>query len=171
MFHVNRKFTFTNRTDYLQFLNKSFALKPEQIVYLDSSSERRFFSQINTGEVSEYFGSFINDSVEIKKSAFLKENVACIGRILREIDAKSGSIADSLLGVNNTMKQFRLWNAKTDQQLDLNSDRKVKVFLLYSYGFGTYFNSLYKDIAEVSKNKSDNLSVYIISLDPVRFLH
>jgi hypothetical protein len=121
-------------------------------------------------EFSEYYGSFINDSVEIKKSDFLEQNKVCMGRVLKEIETNSGEINDSLLVKNFQFKQYRLFNAKTGEQLNLNSNNKLKVFLIYSYSFGNYFNSLYKDLAVFSKRNHNKLYIYVISLDPIETL-
>jgi hypothetical protein len=170
VYHVNREFKFTSRTDYLAFLNKSYSLTPGQVVYFDSVSERLFITDAMQKSISEYYGSFINDSTEIKQSAFLEENASCIGRVLKEIEDNSGKIDDSLLVKNTVFRNYKLLNAKTDQQLEVNADKKVKVFLLYSYRLGTYFNSFYKDVAALSKNNKDQLSIYVITVDPIRGL-
>jgi hypothetical protein len=170
VYGVNREFRFTTRTDYLAFMNRTYSLAPEQIVYFDSVSERLFITDAMQKSISEYYGSFINDSTEIKQSAFLEENASCIGRVLKEIEDNSGKIDDSLLVKNTVFRNYKLLNAKTDQQLEVNADKKVKVFLLYSYRLGTYFNSFYKDVAALSKNNKDQLSIYVITVDPIRGL-
>jgi hypothetical protein len=170
VYKFNREFTFTNRTEYLSFLDRSYSLAPEQVVYLDSLSEQLFIMEVVQRNISEYYGSFINDSVEIKHSSFLEENTSCIGRVLTEIEANSGKITDSLLVKNKNFRQYKLLNTKTDQQLALNADKKIKVFLLYTYRMGNYFNGFYKDVAALSKGKKDQLSIYVISLDPIRRL-
>lgn len=68
---VNRPFSFISQSDYYDYLINKKGFPKEQILFLDSISYLRFGQAVLMVENPMiYIGSFLNDSISIKKRLF-----------------------------------------------------------------------------------------------------
>ncbi|NOT51024.1 MAG: hypothetical protein HOP10_07080 [Chitinophagaceae bacterium] len=104
------------------------------------------------------------------KSPELKDNLGCAGRILAEIktnDASSDLMNKSLFTKSN-FRQFSFKYLDDNRSFNVNeSNKKLKVILIYSFSGGTYYDGYYKDIQDYFIKHQADVDLYIITLDPV----
>lgn len=117
-----------------------------------------------------YFASFLNDSVSIKKSSFLKDNQACIGRMKEEIENNLSLVlyADSLVESKINLSNFNFYYLQDKSKFGpVNNKKRLKIFLLYNYSFGTLYDKLYKEVEKTYLNNIEKMDLYIICVDPL----
>lgn len=170
-FKVNRKFSFNSKSGYYNYLVNKKGFPKEQILFLDSISYINFGQKaLMVENPMIYFGSFLNDSVSIKKSPFLKDNQACIGRMKSEIEKNLSMAvyADSAVELKMNLSEFNLCYLYDKSKFStVNNKKRLKIFLIYYYSFGTFYDTLYKEIEEICLNNIEKTDLYIISVDPV----
>ena len=168
---VNRKFSFTTQSDYYNYLINKKGFSPNQILFPDSISYVEFGQKaLMTENPVIYLGSFLNDSVSIKKSDFLKDNQACIGRMKGEIEKNLKIITypDSIVQANINLSKFSFYYLNDKKRFSIsNSEKQLKIFLLYYYPFGTSYDKLYKEIEEAWLKNIAKTDLFIICVDPV----
>lgn len=166
-YHFNQEFPFKTPEGYLSYLEKKKGFDLSHVIYPDTSTLENFLFYISKNQLAEYYGSLINDSTEIKKTESLQDNLSCMGRVINEINtnSKQGSITDTNLAKNDFYKyNFRFISSKNKFDLN-NSPKPLKIILLYTYSYGTYFDSFLKEMNKFSKEHEKDAEVYIISLD------
>lgn len=170
-FKVNRKFSFNSKSEYYNYLINKKGFPKEKILFLDSISYINFGQKaLMVENLMIYFGSFLNDSVSIKKSPFLKDNQACIGRMKSEIEKNLSMVvyADSAVELKMNLSKFNLCYLYDKSKFStVNNKKRLKIFLIYYYSFGTYYDKLYKEIEEACLNNIEKTDLFIISVDPV----
>ena len=168
---ANRKFSFTTQADYYNYLVNKKGFSPNQILFPDSISYVEFGQKVLMKENPViYFGSFLNDSVSIRKSDFLKDNQACIGRMNGEIEnnLRITTYSDSIVQTIVNLSKFNFYYLKDKKIFSVsNSKKQLKVFLIYYYPFGTMYDKLYKEIEEACLKNIVKTDLFIICVDPV----
>jgi hypothetical protein len=138
---------------------------------LSSSTKQRIPNILDgsTDFYSVYYGSFVNDSTLIKKSVYLMDNEACMGRMDGEIKKNlvRRQYVDSFLVPNNNLRNFHFVNTTLAPVKIDNSNRRLKVFLLYMYAQGTVYDYIYKEVYKTYNSTDKGFDLYIIMLDPV----
>jgi hypothetical protein len=169
-YNLNREFTFNSRTEYFNHLQKKYSFASSQVLYPDSSSQQAFLFEISQARLMQYYGSFLNDSVELKKSERLSENLSCMGRILNEMELHFDKKNSGDVIANSTFrtKYFRI--GADDSRFGFKEDNKLKIFLLYSYAMGSYSDDFYKEISNWVRERKDKVEIFIISMDPIQTL-
>lgn len=165
-YSMNRPFNFQSPAEYLKYLHSIKGLDTSHVIHPDSSSIWPFMQYIQNQRLSEYYGTLINDSVEIKKSKEMEENLSCIGRALTDIERNVVKTADTSLYVKNDFYKYKFFRSNTNVLFDFNESTKpVKIFLIYSYNYGTYYDIFFKKMNEFAMLHQHEVEVYIISLD------
>lgn len=168
---VNREFSFSTQSDYYNYLVNKRGFPKEQILFLDSGSYINFGKKVLIEESPMvYFGSFLNDSISLKKSNYLKNNQACIGRMKGEIEKNLSIVfyADSIIESKINLANFNFYFLNDKKKFgNVNNKKRIKIFLLYYYPFGTLYDKLYKEIEETYLNNIEKMDLYIICVDPV----
>jgi hypothetical protein len=171
---MDRKFSFKTLSEYYDYLINKKKFQPNQILFIDSISYAKFGQQVLMVENPMiYIGSFLNDSVSIKKSDFLKDNQACIGRMKGEIENNLGmtNYPDSMVETKINLANYNFFFLHDKNKFSLlNSKKSLKVFLLYYYPLGTYYDKLYKEIEDACLKNIEKTELYIICVDPVYML-
>lgn len=165
---INRKFRFKTRTEYIQYLTKKEKLDTSKIIYPDSISISIFLNDMTQRNSVEFYGAFLNDSLEIIKSDFLRENASCVGRIIKEVETINKNflhLSDTSIKINHEFRNFkfkRVFGAYTN----INDYKKpVKIFLIYSFAYGNLFDKFYKKMNELSLRYNNSLEIIIIDID------
>ena len=168
---MNKPFTFKDRQAYTNHLSeKGFPVA--NVLYLDDSSAGDFYEHISTEGLSVYFGSFLNDSTEVRKTALLKENLGCAGRVIKEISGhlQQKTLDTSLLTKSDFRRfQFRRLDNKSVFAMPSPSGR-LSIFMIYGYSLGSLYDSMYEEITRFYGQNKSSADLYIISLDPVSSL-
>lgn len=155
-------------------MNKTGLFPLENILYIDSSSLYGFYvDKLKNGHSALYIGTFLNDSVYVRNSNLLEGNTTCKGRLEEEISRNLSLLEypDSLLTKGKKMSAYSLYHLNDNTTFDINKClKKSKVFLLYSYSFGTYYNSMYKKIMRTHKLHSKDSELFIVIADPIQML-
>src|ERR1044072_7758858 len=95
-YKFNQPFSFKTSDEFRDYLQNKKQFDLSHVIYPDNTSMIDFLNYISKNELVEYYGTLINDSTEIKKSANLQENVICMGRVLSDIHSNvSGTITDT----------------------------------------------------------------------------
>src|SRR5688572_12556085 len=85
LYGVNKNLTFESSDQYIAFFEKSNKIGSDSLLFLDSANHYDFLNEIVSKKLATFYGTFINDSTELKKSSFLEENMGCMTRVLNEI--------------------------------------------------------------------------------------
>jgi hypothetical protein len=170
-YHIGREFSFHSRNEYLSYFTNKGLFKGEQVLYIDSVSFFRFYMEkIGPDSSVVYLGTYLDDSTWIRKSSFLQDNNSCSGRMQDEIEAnlEKSAYPDSVLVSGRKMSRYALKHLDGDSSFIFkNQQGKRTVFLLYAYGFGTYYDHFYKDILKIRKKHPSSVNVYLVCVDPV----
>ncbi|MEP6674594.1 MAG: hypothetical protein ABJA78_05550 [Ferruginibacter sp.] len=168
-YKINQPFTFKTKHEYLDYLQQKKHFEKDKILYVDASTYSKLFNAISNG-YAVYYGSFLNDSTEIKKSAQLMINEACMGRmdaeIKKNIPRQNGF--DSLLTRSENIRQFKLLHAIDNSPLNINgNDGRLKVFMSFGFAQGAVYDELYKEVYKTYTDSNQSFDVYIMLIDPL----
>lgn len=173
-YDIGRTFSFRSKQAYYDYLKKKSFLPAGNILYPDSASYVKFtVEKIQQDSSLVYQGTYLNDSVYVKKSSFLQDNKSCSGRIQGEIETNISldNYPDSILKKGTKMSSYNLYHLQNNQPFNVNSGSgKLKIYLLYAYGFGTYYDNFFKDVNEIQKKYAHKAELYFICLEPLYFL-
>ncbi len=174
-YHLERNFNFKDRQSFLNYLNKKNLFDEHQLLYLDSASYLSFYlEKLQQDSSVIYQGCYLNDSICINRSRFLSENTSCMGRIQKEVAANLSltTFPDSILVKVKNISSYTLRYLKDDAIFNISAyQKKIKLFLVYTYATGTYYDSLYKDILAINKLNNSNADIFIICIDPLHTLN
>ena len=173
-YKFNQKFEFETRADYINFLQNKKGFTPSVIIYPDSAFYDKFLIDLAQNQLSVYYGCLVNDTMEIAKSALLKDNLNCAGRILGEIKkniAFEGIGKDSSI-VKSSFRDLKFRYLTNNSFFDLGlSTKKLKIFLIYGHALGTYFDSYFRQVNKFYNVNENETDLFIITIDPVRRLN
>lgn len=174
IYKIDKKFSFETRNEYLQYIRKNGNLDINQVGYMDSLSYLKFgFEGLQNDSTVIYFGSFINDSVSIKKSVHLTDNQACYSRMFAEIQNVLAlkNYDDSLLKNNFNFLKYNIYSLAGNKRISFSGDnKKIRIVLLYSYSFGNYYNKFYNEVRQIQKENAGAVGLTIITMDPICYL-
>lgn len=173
VYGMNKKFEFTSKSAYVKYLENKKGLDISRVIYPDSGSRVSFLNAIQQGEFSVYYGSLLNDSIELIRSDILNENISCMGRIINEMNSGiSGlNLSDSGLLANSELKNYTFRYIADNKIFDLNnSEKRMKIIMLYSFSLGRYFDNTFKEVQKFHVTHKDVTELIIISLDDVQSL-
>lgn len=169
-YHLNNSYDFKTKSKYLDAFNKKNIGESFNLLYIDSADYLRFYiHELSNDSTLAYLGCFLNDSIAIRKSEFLSDNTSCSGRIQNEIKTNLKMNIDSIKYncKKAVISDYKFREVATGNIVNFNSEDEIKIILIYTTGFGSYYDDLYKWINN-SKNESNSKSkVYFISIDPV----
>ena len=106
---LNKKFKFKTKESYLNFLQNEKGIDIKGVIYPDSNSRSSFLHSIMRDSLSIYYGSLMNDSVELVKTSDLKENLSCMGKILSDIKNNTMTLKrrDSSFFIKSNFKNYK----------------------------------------------------------------
>lgn len=170
VYKVNQNHNFESLSNYADFFEKSNNISGDNLLYLDSTSHKRFLDEVVKQKLATYYGSFINDTIEVKKSDFLQENMGCMSRVLNEI--KNSTTRDfflqndSLFIKNENFTKNVFIYLKSNKQFQFNkTSKKLTVFLLYSTQLGELFKKDFQILQKYAIDNKNDVKLYIISID------
>jgi hypothetical protein len=167
-YHLGKRFNHKDKVLYLKYIVDKNVFEKDKILYLDSSHYVDFIvNKIQHDSSVFYLGCYLNDSTILTFSNFLKSNISCSGRIKNEIEATLLLKDDYKKSVSagKNLSQFQLKLLSTNNVFDLNkSDKKLKLFFTYSYKFGTYYDSFFKEIKALTE-KYKTADMYLVCID------
>jgi hypothetical protein len=170
-YKLGRSFTFANKKEFASHIFKQFKVPKENILFVDSASYSLLTNEITNKNLSIYYASFINDSTEISFSENLQINNGCIGRIEQEVYRNLLKIDSSRLKRNQNLKQYIFYRFIDNSEYEIaKSIGDIKVFFLYSYSMGTYYDKYFNEITSMKNFENKSPQVYVISMDPVWML-
>jgi hypothetical protein len=171
-FHMNQKFRFKSVVEYQNHLLKK-GFDTSSVLFLPANKYNDFALDYFFGQTaSPYIATFINDSIKIKKSEVLSENLGCMGRILKDVN---NQVQDSTESQFEAVKKqfssysFQQFGSNSDWTMSL-SKKRFKIILVYSYSFGTYYNDTYKELLLFQRQNEADVDVFIISIDNLNTL-
>ncbi len=170
-YHIGKEMSFKTKKDYLSYIEKKRIISAQHILYLDLISLEDFYSdKIKNDNSLVYQGSYLNDSVCIKKSFSLEENKSCSGRMVHEIKENllKQQYPDSVLCKTKKLSSYKLYYLHNNESFVIeHNNKKLKVFLLYSYRLGSYYNRFYKQMLQLQTLNSSLIDIYLICIDRI----
>jgi|GEM_PF-6392490 len=170
VYGFNRNINFKSSDEYLSYVEKKRKIPRSSILIPDSTIYGEFLETVINEQMGILYGSFLNDSTRIKRSEELEENVTCMGRVLSDVRNNVvviGVVNDSLVE-RYDFNQFTFRNAEDGSVYGMESSTKpVKLFLLYYYSGGNYFDKHYKAIFDFANDHKDQIDVKVIVTDRV----
>ncbi len=166
---IGREFNFTDRNRYFSQISKENGIDVSYFLLLDSADYMKFGSSTT----SIYYGCFINDSTQIKKTDWLMDNQSCMGRIGHEIEHIMLSNRPDTIALDSSvnLSNFGFYSAVDNKRIRIiHPDKKLTIVLVYFYSMGTYYRSLFKEILEAQQKFSSICNLYVVSMDPVCYL-
>ena len=170
-YQLNKQFDFITKSSYLQFIMKRNIGAQQNFLYLDSASYEKFLMEKIQGDSSVlYLGCYLNDSTSFLKSSFLNQNTSCSGRIEKEVLSNLSYKEKDPLHFKKAQKLsvYKMYHLINKTVFNINHDENsIKLFLLYSHSYGTYYDPLIKNLKELVKQNEADISMYIICIDPL----
>ena len=172
-YHLNITFNFKTKSEYIEAFNKKNVGNSQQLLYLDSSSYLSFYNRkVSRDDDVVYLGCFLNDTTSLKKNKSINENSSCAGRVKDQIrfnlSLQEESIKNQL--EKEMMNDFIFREVTTGNKINLNNENNIKVMMIYSSGFGNYYDELYQWATELKNQTNSTISIYFVSIDPVYLL-
>ena len=171
-YHMGAHMNYKTKSAYISYLKrKHFPI--DKIVFLDSVTYLKFAEFIAKDASNVYYGAFVNDSTQLKKSAYIYNNQSCSGRMNNEIDSilKLSVFPDLALVYNPVFIKYPLHYLNNNKLLQgIISNKKILICLFYSYTQGTYYNKLYREIFAAVKEHENWADLLIITLDNVSYI-
>ena len=168
-YKTNQPFTFKTKQAYIDYLEKKKHFEKDHLVFLDATTYNRIFDVLSNS-YPVYYGSFINDSTEIKKSNHLMINEECMGRMDGEIkkNIAQENHFDTMLITSTNLNRFHLLKAITNAPLNINgNDHRLKVFMFYGFAQGSVYDELYKEVYKTYYETNRGFDLYIMLIDPL----
>lgn len=165
----NRPFRFNNREAFLSFLESRMKINRDHVIYPDTIGNN-FYQKMSNDTIVAYYGCFLNDSIEIARSVFLKENTSCIGRVLKEIKENNDSLKriSSISYLPSDFREFYFRYAVNNQKFGMNdSAKKLKIVLVYLYAYGTYYNRFYQEVVNFYEANKHDIELYVIAPEAI----
>ena len=174
-YKIGRSFDFKSKSDFIDYLQNNQPFEEHQYLTIDSTSYFNVMSMLssNNGNII-YIGCYLNDSLRLIDSKLLKLNSTCAGRIKNDIlsNISLPFFPDSLIDKDYFLHNCQLNNLLNNSTFNINNNKKkIKIFLLYSYSAGTYYDKLYKDIFTIQKSNTTETELFIICTDPLFNFH
>ncbi len=174
-YQMGRKFDFKTKKEYIDFLSKKNLFDTARVYFMDERSYVNFVNERMQGDSSlVYQGMYFNDSMRIRRGKMLNDNQSCWGRIQNEIQHNLDLVdyPDSIIEIGHRLSGYGIYRVSDTDKFSMDqSARKLKIFLVYCYQFGTYYDRLYKDLSAMGKKYATKADIYIISIDPVCYLN
>ena len=170
-YKIGRSFDFNSKSDFIDYLQNNQPFEEHQYLTIDSSSYFNVMSILSSknGNII-YLGCYLNDSIRLIDSKFLKSNSTCAGRVKKEIlsNISLPFFPDSVINKEYFLRNCKLSYLLNNSTFKINDNKKkIKIFLFYSYGAGTYYDKLYKDIFTIQKANKTETELFIICTDPL----
>ncbi len=165
VYGVNKKIEFKNRKEYTSHLQNKYNFNLKNLYYADEKSYDNLINHIVTNDLSYFYGIVLNDSIQIKRAGLIK-NESCSYSILNAINTIPKELNSTNTERNDFFIRNSFFNILNDEPLNLNSNERKKIILIFSYTMGRMNKS---DFAEIEKlfiaNKKFDL--YILTVDRV----
>lgn len=170
-FNLGRPFEYKTKADFENYLNDKKIFDMNNILFPDSTKYLSFITEkLKQDSTVIYIGSYLNDSTCICKSDFLSKNTSCKSRIDEEIISNMNRFffPDSMLEKVKCISKYKLKRLSNGEFFNMeNQNKKLKIFMAYSYSFGTYYDNLYRKIMVTQKLNPSIADVFLICIDPV----
>ncbi|HEY6505554.1 MAG TPA: hypothetical protein VIZ28_16380 [Chitinophagaceae bacterium] len=164
VYGVNKNIAFKGLQEYKNYVEEKYKIDVNNLFYIDQDSYNEFISLVIETKSDYFLGIFLNDSIQVKKSGFLKENESCSGRVMEEIRNASGGISAVSTTKNETFKTQSFTNIVTKIPLQFSKDGRKKIVLIFSYRAGAIHKKDFVQIQNLLESRSD-YDLDIISLD------
>ena len=169
-YHLNKPFTFYYKSDYIRFLENKKWYRDFDWLYLDSASYFRYIvsDNIKSGNMVLQ-GLYVNDSLEVKSSDEYQQKKYCSGAIINEIKKLTNGVNNILFcKADAKLSEFKFYQLSNGLLFTIHeANSKINIILGYSYALGNYYDKLFADIRDISKQHKMQFEVYVICLDPV----
>lgn len=165
VYGVNKEIKFKSLNEYRDYVSSKYHIDLTKFYYLDSNSYYDFINLVIQTKTDYFFGTFLNDSTEIKKSDYLTKNESCVGRVLKEINY-SAKENNPLKVKNESLKTHSFVNITTTAPLQFSNDNRNKIVLIYSYKAGTINKNDFIQIQNLV-NSTTTHDLVILSIDNV----
>lgn len=163
VYGLNNHKTFASKADYTKYITQATRVHNDHVLYVHKSDFHKLMSDISTRNVDYYYGTFINDSMQVEMSGYFKDNQSCGGRIIAEL--KQSSEKTKYIA-NSTLKEIRLYRMDDNSEFVFPNSNKRVIFLIHSYKMGSVHKKDYKHIAQYITSVDDLAELYVISIDP-----
>ena len=170
---IGRSMTHKTKTAYIQNIHELTGIRSD-LLYLPDSTNRITFIREALVEKNRIplFGIYVHGEL-ISGSQSWNEKSGCAGRLINYID--------SALSTDNA-------NVKTTRSLSVLDDysilplvqstrndsaiavKPITIVLVYSYGFGNFYNTFYRDVIQRVQPYEDRCRIYVITIDPLHIL-
>jgi len=161
---TNKTLEFKSLTDYKKYISKKYDIDLHNLYYLSGKDYGTFLGYVVENKLDYFLGTFENDSTQFKKSAFLRDNQSCYGRIRTEVSGLN--TLENLNKISNPIiKNTSFLNINTQKRLDFVPGKR-KVVLLISYKMGNVHKKDFNKLEALIKNLG-NYELCVISLDNI----
>ncbi len=165
---INKNIDFQHLNEYKDYAVRNYHIDTNKLYFIGRDNYNSFITEVSMSGADLFFGTFLNDSTEIKKSSSLTENQSCSGRVLSEITGNTVNI-HAATQRNNLLKTNVLYNSTTNQPLSF-ANNKIKVVLLYSYKSGSIRKQDFQEIQQII-DKTTTHDLAIVAIDYLPFMH
>lgn len=161
-YQVNKEIQFESREDYKNIAETKYKIKPANLFYTSRSDYLRLIELINLRKVDYFYGIFTDETTKLRASNYLNDNQSCRGRIMKEMQSKSGNIIrDSLF---QKISFYNIINANRS----IFPNGKHRIVLIFGHTQGLLKRKDFKEIQDIVL-KNPKFELFIISLDPIYY--
>lgn len=167
-YHIEKPTSLKTRADYVKHMSSRNLFPLNQVLFIDSASYISFITEkVQQDSSVVYVGSYLNDSIVIKRTDLLNENTSCSSRMLNEIrhNISMKTLPDSILITEKKLSSYKLYHLSDGRPFRFNDNGKIHIILNYTSLIGTYYDDFYKRVMEIQQENSTSTEVYVIILD------
>lgn len=163
----NRPFNYAGKHDFLAKLHQR-NIDSNCIYVTNPTGLNPLIYWLGTNNPPLYIGLFMNDSVMLKRSDFLKDNQSCMGRLENEISQNLEQIRSNTavpfdtLAILNSIPMYQLSSGKRRNSL---ISGKPTLFMYYLDGRGTYYDDLFKEVDRIYQQQKGTVDLVILCCD------
>jgi hypothetical protein len=165
---VNQETIFASKVAAQNFFKEKEQIDPGKVYYLSQKSYVDFVMEIPNLKQPIYLGTYLNDTMCLKQSAYLLDAPGCLGRLEKEMkeslrawQTKSYQL-EKRLNLNN----FLFVNLVSGQPLPpIQTFGKPVIVVLYSTKITKVYEDLYKTTKQLAIEHANETEVIFIDAD------
>ncbi|MFM7710080.1 MAG: hypothetical protein ACKO5C_04130, partial [Ferruginibacter sp.] len=118
------------------------------------------------------FGIYVHGEL-ISGSQSWNEKSGCAGKLVNSIDAALAADNDNTKAIiqPSVLDDYKIAPLVQYTQRDrMIQFKPITIILVYSYGFGNFYNAFYRDVIQRVQSYEDRCRLFVITIDPLHTL-
>jgi len=170
---IGRSMTSRTKTAYVNDIEELTGI-PSVLLYVPDSNNRIRFIRETLVEQNRIplFGIYAQGEL-IAGSQTLNEKSGCISKLTNCIDSALAAedVSATTIRAPSVFADYKISPLIQSKQGNMLDQLKpISIVLVYSYGFGNFYNSFYRDVVQRVQTYEDQCQLFVITIDQIHSL-